>query len=77
MRPADLTPETCKVGDLIDKRLLADWPPMTDLQAVNFRRWTGHKLGPDRVLVRKGKHIFQIDAHRDKAQCVYCHDRQF
>lgn len=72
-----MIPETAKYNDLVPKADVADWPVMTAKQVVAFRHWTGLKLIPDSVLVRKGPHIFRIERHYDKARCVYCHDRQF
>lgn len=69
-------PEECKPGQHIPRELVADWPALTKIEAVNFRRFTGLRLGPDSKLVRKGVHIFEVGAAA-MARCQYAHSRDF
>lgn len=69
-------PDGCVPGDLTHKDGVADWQPLTNRQAVNFRRHTGKKLAPDSILVRKGSLIFEV-GDADLALCVYAHTFTF
>lgn len=67
-------PEHAMPGDYVLAGQVKDWPRMSDLSAIRFRRFTGANKEAYN-LVRKGPRIFAVGG--TYAKCVYNHTREF